>query len=237
MRIAILGYGKMGKAIEAEALERGHKLPLRVDSSNKAFEAADLQYLDLAIEFSTPEAVATNVEKCFDAGIPVVVGTTAWEDAFPAIQERCEKEGQALFHAPNFSIGVNIFFALNRYLAGLMNAHNEYDAEVEEVHHKEKKDAPSGTAVRIAKDLLEGIDRKREWVKEKAEDPSQLSVASERKDDVKGTHTVRYSSYIDELTIQHMAHSRKGFALGAVIAAEWVKDRQGVFTMRDMLDL
>ncbi|MFB6258604.1 MAG: 4-hydroxy-tetrahydrodipicolinate reductase, partial [Flavobacteriales bacterium] len=185
----------------------------------------------------TPNGVAANVEKCFDAGIPVVVGTTAWEAAFEQVKERCEKEKQTLFHAPNFSIGVNIFFAVNRYLADLMDAHSEYDVEVDEVHHKEKKDAPSGTAVRLAKDLLGAIERKTEWVKEKAQDPSQLQVASERKDDVKGTHTVRYSSAIDDITIQHMARSRKGFALGAVLAAEWVQERQGIFTMRDMLDL
>lgn len=227
----------MGKAIETEALERGHEISLRVDSSNKNFGSPELGNSDLAIDFSTPDGVAANVEKCFDAGIPVVVGTTAWEEAFEGIRKRCEKEGQGLFHAPNFSIGVNIFFAVNRYLAGLMNERIEYGVEVDEVHHKEKKDAPSGTAVRIAKDIIASIDRKNEWVKEKAADPSQLRVASERKNDVKGTHTVRYSSEIDDITIQHMARSRKGFALGAVLAAEWVKDRKGIFTMRDMLDL
>ncbi len=237
MRIAILGYGKMGKAIEEEALERGHEVPFRVDSSNADFEASELRSVDLAIDFSTPDGVAANVAKCFDAEIPVVVGTTAWEAAYEELARRCEDEGHTLFHAPNFSIGVNVFFAVNRYLAGLMNERSEYDVEVDEVHHKEKKDAPSGTAVRIAKDLLGAIDRKTEWVKEKTEDPSQLRVSSERKDDVKGTHTVRYASDIDDITIQHMARSRKGFALGAVLAAEWVRDRKGIFTMRDMLDL
>ncbi len=237
MRIALLGYGKMGKAIEQEALERGHEISLRVDSSNADFGADMLETSDLAIDFSTPDAAPKNIHKCFDAGIPVVVGTTAWDGEYPAIEERCEKEGRTLFHAPNFSIGVNLFFALNRYLASLMNGQEAYDVDIEEVHHKEKKDAPSGTAVHLAKDLIAALDRKTQWVKEKAEEPGALQVASERKDDVKGTHTVRYSSPIDDITIQHKAHSRKGFALGAVLAAEWVKDRSGIFTMQDMLDL
>ncbi len=237
MRIALSGYGKMGKAIEQEALERGHEIAYRIDSSNRDLQPSDLEGVDLAIDFSTPEAVATNVHKFFDAGIPVVVGTTGWEGEFPSVEERCKTEQCTLFHAPNFSIGVNLFFALNRYLAQLMNGHEEYDVTVDEVHHKEKKDAPSGTAVRIAKDLLGHLDRKEAWVKEEGQNRGELEVRSERKDDVKGTHTVRYSSEIDELTIQHRAHSRKGFALGAVLAAEWVSDRKGLFTMQDMLDL
>lgn len=237
MRIALSGYGKMGRAIEAEALERGHEIALRIDSSNADFAPSDLVGIDLAIDFSTPDGVADNVHRFFDMGIPVVVGTTAWEEAFGVVKERCEKEGQTLFHAPNFSIGVNIFFAVNRYLAELMNEQEDYGVDVNEVHHKEKKDAPSGTAVRIAKDIIEKLDRKTEWVKEDAQQPSELSVSSERKDDVKGTHTVTYDSPIDRISIQHKAHSRKGFALGAVLAAEWVKERRGLFTMKDMLDL
>ncbi|MFB6258166.1 MAG: 4-hydroxy-tetrahydrodipicolinate reductase [Flavobacteriales bacterium] len=237
MRIALSGYGKMGKAIEHEALERGHTIGLKLDSSNEEIDPSAFQGIELMIDFSTPKVVAGNIHRAFDLGIPVVVGTTGWEDEFDALCQRCDKEGQTLFHAPNFSIGVNLFFAVNRYLAGLMNEHPEYDVEVDEIHHKEKKDAPSGTAVRIAKDLLEALDRKADWVKEKADDPARLKVGSERKDDVKGTHTVRYASPIDDITIQHKARSRKGFALGAVLAAEWVKDRKGLFTMRDMLDL
>lgn len=237
MRIALSGYGKMGRAIEAEALERGHEVALRIDSSNADFAPADLEGVDLAIDFSTPDGVADNVHRFFDAGIPVVVGTTAWEEAFGAVKERCEKEGQTLFHAPNFSIGVNIFFAVNRYLAELMNEQVDYEVDVNEVHHKEKKDAPSGTAVRIARDIIEKLDRKTEWVREDAGQASELSVSSEREDDVKGTHTVTYDSPIDRISIQHKAHSRKGFALGAVLAAEWVKERRGLFTMKDMLDL
>lgn len=237
MRIALIGYGKMGKAIEKEALERDHEVVLRVTSANKDFDPSELRGVDVAIEFSTPEGAPANIRKCFDADVPVVVGSTGWDPEYEEIRERCEKEGKTLFHAPNFSIGVNIFFAVNRYLADLMNAQEEYGVAVHEVHHKEKKDAPSGTAVRIAKDLLERIERKKEWVKESAEQADELVVSSERKDDVKGTHTVRYDSPIDELSIQHKAHSRKGFALGAVLAAEWVKERRGIFTMRDMLDL
>lgn len=237
MRIALSGYGKMGKAIEQEALERGHEVLLRIDSSNHDIGPEALKEVDLAIDFSTPQAVAKNVHKFFDNGIPVVVGTTAWEEEYDAVRDRCEKEGQTLFHAPNFSIGVNLFFAVNRYLGTLMDAHEAYDVEVDEVHHKEKKDAPSGTAVRIAKDLIASLDRKTEWVKGEAERTEELGVSSERKEDVKGTHTVRYSSEIDDITIQHQAHSRKGFARGAVLAAEWVKDRKGLFTMQDMLDL
>ncbi len=237
MKIALLGYGKMGKAIEGVINETpGLEVVLRVDAQNAdTITPDDLRKADVAIEFSTPHTVIGNIYKCFEAGIPVVVGTTAWLDHLPEVKERCKKGGHTLFWASNFSIGVNIFFAVNRYLAKVMNGQSQYDVHMEEIHHTEKLDAPSGTAITLAKGVLEELDRKQEWVNQPAEKDSQLGIISKREHGVPGTHLVTYESDIDTIEISHVAHSRLGFARGAVQAAQWVVGRKGVFEMSDFL--
>lgn len=237
MKVALLGYGKMGKAIESVINNMPeHEVVLRVDANNaETFTIEELKAADVAIEFSTPHTVVANIYKCFEAGVPVVVGTTAWLDHLPEVKQRCEQGGHTLFHASNFSIGVNIFFAVNRYLAKVMNQQPQYDVTLEEVHHLEKLDAPSGTAITLAKGVLEELDRKHEWVNQPAEGEEQLTIISKREQGVPGTHLVTYKSDIDTIEISHVAHSRLGFAQGAVQAAQWVVGRKGIFEMSDML--
>lgn len=237
MKVALLGYGKMGKAIESviNAMPE-HEIMLRVDADNATtFTIDELKQADVAIEFSTPHTVVGNIYKCFEAGVPVVVGTTAWLDQLPEVKERCEKGGHTLFYASNFSIGVNIFFALNRHLAKIMNEQEQYDIELEEVHHLEKLDSPSGTALTLARGVLDEVDRKHEWVNQPAEGEEQLTIISKREQGVPGTHLVTYKSDVDTIQISHVAHSRQGFAKGAVTAAQWVIGRKGVFEMGDLL--
>lgn len=244
MKIALIGYGKMGKLIEKLATERGHEIILTIDQDNLSdFQSDRFKEADLAIEFSTPHAVLSNIEACFAAGVPIVVGTTGWYDQIPVIKQKCESGNKTLLYASNFSIGVNVFFHVNRVLAKLMNRYPQYDVQVEEIHHTQKLDAPSGTAITIAEGILEGLDRKSAWVnevvgqnEELVAKPNELLIESHRIDQVPGTHTVVYSSEVDELEFKHTAHNRAGFALGAIVAAEWLQGKQGFYSIADMFD-
>lgn len=237
MKIALIGYGKMGKAIEQIALERNHEIVARIGAEWTSTDYEGLKSADVAIEFSVPAVAVENIYKCFDANVPVVVGTTGWYDAFDSVSKKCATQKAGLFYATNFSVGVNLFFELNKQLAKLMNNQPDYDVTMEEIHHIHKLDAPSGTAITLAEGTLGILNRKESWVKENASAPTELAIASKRIDEVPGTHSITYESDIDQITITHEAKSRKGFAQGAVIAAEWMKDKVGVFTMTDLLSL
>ncbi|HEY1039430.1 MAG TPA: 4-hydroxy-tetrahydrodipicolinate reductase [Bacteroidia bacterium] len=235
MNIALLGYGKMGKEIEAIAINRGHSIVLRVDRSNAGTIAAeDLKKADVAIEFSTPHTVLDNVKKCFEVQLPVVVGTTGWYDHFEAVQENCIQSDATLFYASNFSLGVNLFFKVNSFLAGMMNNYPDYEISMEEIHHIHKLDKPSGTAITLANQVIEKVDRKKNWSIEQ-QAPETLFIKDVREGEVPGTHIIKYTSSIDDIEIMHKAHNRKGFALGAVLAAEFSFGKKGVLTMNDML--
>ncbi|SEW34479.1 4-hydroxy-tetrahydrodipicolinate reductase [Chitinophaga arvensicola] len=238
MKIALIGYGKMGQAIDAIATAKGHEVILRIDLNSKhLLEKEHLGQADVAIEFTTPETAYHNVLKCFDANVPVVCGTTGWLDKLPEIKAICLEKKQAFLHATNFSIGVNIFFEVNKKLAELMAGQPQYGVSMEEIHHTHKKDAPSGTALTLAEQLMASVTRKTSWVNEESNQPEILPIISKRIDPAPGTHTINYTSPIDDITITHTAHSREGFAAGAVVAAEWIKGKTGVFTMRDVLNL
>lgn len=241
MKIALLGYGKMGKIIEEIALTRGHSIVLKVDEHNaKTYTDADLKAADVAIEFTRPDAVIANMQRCFAVGVPVVVGTTGWYDNLPGIRKECEAKNGTLFHASNFSVGVNLFFRLNEKLAELMNGFPDYDVVIDEVHHVHKLDAPSGTGITIADGVLSKMPRKASWKHYEGAAPeeineAELPIVSHREGEVPGTHSVTYVSDVDCIQIIHEAYSREGFALGAVVASEWVHKKKGVFTMNDML--
>ena len=235
MRIALIGYGKMGKEIEDIALARKHEIVLKVDKNNAdAINSGSLQEADVAIEFSTPATVKTNIKACIQAGVPVVVGTTGWYDSFEEVSLYCQEKKGALFYATNFSLGVNLFFKVNAYLAELMNKYEDYDVSMEEIHHIHKLDKPSGTAITLANQILKKISRKKSWSIEKKE-KDILFIHDKREGEVPGTHIIRYQSAIDDIEIMHKAHNRKGFALGAVIAAEFLKGKQGIYSMDDIL--
>lgn len=241
LKIALLGYGKMGKEIEQMAIESGHRIFLIIDDKNDWEQKGhELAKADVAIDFSMPKTVVQNIEKCFDSNVPIVVGTTGWYTDFERISRRCQAENQSLFYASNFSLGVNIFAAINKKLAIIMNRFPDYDINVSETHHTQKLDAPSGTAISLASDILEQIDRKTHW--ELKEDkqiiPSDvIPIQSFRIENIPGTHIVTYNSAIDEIKISHEAKSRKGFAKGALLAAEWIYNKKGVFNMTDLLAL
>jgi 4-hydroxy-tetrahydrodipicolinate reductase len=236
MKIALLGYGKMGKEIEKIALSRGHSIVLKINDENlQELTDANLKKADVAIEFSTPETAVRNIHHCFSVNAPIVVGTTGWLEKWDEIIKSCKVNEQTLFYASNYSLGVNLFFALNRQLAKMMNNYKEYDVDMTEIHHVHKKDKPSGTGITLAKELIEYFHAKRQWINEPSQNKTDLYVNSIRTDEVPGTHTVRYFSDIDDIEIKHVAHNRKGFALGAVMAAEWVRDKKGVFGMEEML--
>lgn len=236
MNIALIGYGKMGKEIEQIAIARGHKIVLTVDITNAGtYSIEDLKKADAAIEFSTPESAVGNIYKCFDANIPVVVGTTGWLGKLAEVKQKCNEGHQALFYASNYSIGVNLFFQLNKHLAKLMNTYSEYNVSMEEIHHVHKLDSPSGTAISLANQVLDQIKTKDKWVNEQTNKKNELGILSKRLDEVPGTHTVTYGSEVDEISITHIAHSRKGFALGAVIASEWIHGKKGVYGMEDLM--
>ncbi|MEN8928884.1 MAG: 4-hydroxy-tetrahydrodipicolinate reductase [Flavobacteriales bacterium] len=238
MKIALLGYGKMGKEIEKIAIEKGHNIGLKVTSDNAEFSPAELLGIDVAIEFSRPEFAVSNIKKCFDANVPVVVGTTGWYDYLDEIETICIARNQTLLYATNFSVGVNLFFKLNTQLAQLMNNHSEYKVEVEEIHHTQKLDAPSGTGISIAEQIIENNKVKQKWVGDISEKESELEIISKREDDVPGTHSVFYKSSVDEIEIKHTAHSRSGFANGALLAAEWIaKNKDGIYSMQDVLEM
>ena len=236
MKIALIGYGKMGKTIEQIALSRGHQIVSIVDINNpEEFQSANFKSADVAIEFTTPATAFDNYMKSFAAGVPVVSGTTGWLDRIGEIKEKCEKEGKTFFYASNFSIGVNIFFALNKYLAKIMNNFPTYNITMTETHHIHKLDAPSGTAITLAEGILENVDRKERWTLETAEQPTDLPIHAIREGEVPGIHEVTYESDVDYISIKHDAKSRAGFALGAVVAAEFTAGKKGFLGMDDML--
>ncbi len=238
MNIALIGYGKMGKAIEEIAIQRGHKIVLKIDLDNASdLNAANLSKADVAIEFTSPASAFNNVMKCLEHKTPVVCGSTGWLDKWLTVKEYCEKQKGALVYASNYSVGVNIFFELNKRLAELMANHSDYDVKLKEIHHTQKKDAPSGTAVTLAEQVLEYIPRKHNWINKEAATASELAIISERMDPAPGTHHVLYTSAIDDIEIIHTAHNRTGFATGAVLAAEFIKDKQGIYSMSDVLGL
>lgn len=237
MKIALIGYGKMGHEIEAIARQRGHEIVSIVDINNAdtAFDSPEFKSADVAIEFSTPHSAIENYRKCFAANVPVVAGTTGWLEHLPEVKKACEEYGKTFFYASNYSIGVNIFFAVNKYLAKLMNDFPDYDVRMEEVHHIHKLDAPSGTAITLAEGVIENIDRKDRWTLDTEEKSTDLAIHSIREGEVPGIHEIIYESEADVISIKHDAKSRKGFALGAVMAAEFTYGKKGFLGMNDML--
>ena len=235
MKIALIGYGKMGKAIEEIAIKNGHEIVLKITSQNIAdFNVENLQQADVAIEFTNPHSAVDNLKKCFDANIPVVCGSTGWLHQWQEIEKYCtEKNGTFLF-ASNFSVGVNIFFELNKKLAALMNNRPEYNISIEEIHHTQKKDAPSGTAITLAEGVLNNNHNKEKWVLGETENNTELSITSKRIDPAPGTHIINYNSSIDSIEIKHTAHNRIGFASGAVLAAKFLKGKKGIYEMKDV---
>lgn len=232
MKIALLGYGKMGKVIERIALERGHEIVLK-KSGNDSFEG--LENAAVAIDFSIPDAAVANISACFDSNIPVISGTTGWLENYDQMVSLCHEKHGAFIYGSNFSLGVNIFFELNEHLAKIMSKFNQYKVEMEEIHHTQKLDAPSGTAITLAKGIIDHSDYS-SWALENAK-ADEILIDAKRIENVPGTHSVFYNSEVDTIEIKHIAHNREGFALGAIIAAEWIVGKKGVFTMKDVLDL
>lgn len=243
MKIALIGYGKMGKAIHEIAKEKNEKLgkkhydiSLIIDVENRnSITKEDLQQVDVAIEFTSPHTAVENIKWCFDVDIPVVVGSTGWTEKLTEIKQYAIDNNKAFLFAPNFSIGVNIFFEVNRYLAQIMNNHEEYNILLEEIHHAEKKDAPSGTGLHAALDILKRIERKKDWINNETKNTETLSILSKREENVPGTHIVTYESDIDKIDLIHTAHNRKGFAGGALLAADWLLNKKGAYSMEDVL--
>ena len=238
MKIALIGYGKMGKAIEEIALQKGHQIVLKIDISNlNDFNKENLSKADVAIEFTSPHTAFENVKKCLEYAVPVICGSTGWLEKWNEIENYCKEQNGTFLYASNFSIGVNLFFELNTYLAKLMNKYDNYNVSLTEIHHTQKKDAPSGTAITLAEQILANNSSKEKWINESTENKNELAIISERIDPAPGTHTIRYSSAIDDIEITHTAHNRIGFASGAVLAAEFVVGKKGIFTMKDALGL
>lgn len=237
MKIALIGYGKMGKTIEQIALERGHEIVSIIDIDNPDdFQSEAFKSADVAIEFSAPTAAFDNYIKCFAANVPVVAGTTGWLDRMDEIKTICKEEGKTFFYASNYSIGVNVFFAVNKYLAKIMNQFPSYDVCMSETHHIHKLDAPSGTAITLAEGIIEQIDRKKQWrLKQDAQQPTDLVIEDFREGEVPGIHEVHYESDVDYIHIKHSAKSRTGFAIGAVVAAEFTAGKKGFLSMNDLL--
>lgn len=233
MKIALIGYGKMGKAIEELALNRNHEICGKFTS--KGIDLDVLKTADVAIEFSRPESAEANIRICIENKIPVVIGTTGWMDKLDELSALAQEHQSALLYSSNFSLGVNLFFELNKKLAQLMNPFSDYKIEMTEIHHTEKLDSPSGTAISLAEDIIENLDRKDDWKLNEEQSPSDISIIAERTPEVPGTHTIKYESEIDIIQIEHLAKNRKGFALGAIIAAEFIRSKQGVFQMKDVL--
>ena len=233
MRIALLGYGKMGKAIEKIAVKRGHEIVLKVDNNTSSY---DILTTDIAIDFSTPTSAYKNINNCINNNIPVISGTTGWLDKYDDIVALCKEKDGAFISATNFSLGVNIFFELNEKLAEMMASLKEYNISIEEIHHTEKLDAPSGTAITLAEGILKNTDKK-DWQLNVTNSEDSLPIVSKRISEVSGTHAITYTSSVDTLEIKHTAHNREGFALGAVVAAEWLLDKKGVYTMKDVLGI
>ena len=232
MKIALLGYGKMGKSIEAIALHRNHTISLIVSDSNSDY---DFSNSDVAIDFSIPSVAVSNIKKAIDAGIPVISGTTGWLDQYQDVLDYCNSKNGTFLYASNFSLGVNLFFELNKRLSELMSNSSEYTTEIEEIHHTQKLDAPSGTAITLAEQIIENTHYTN-WTLEEPK-PNKIHIDAKRIENVPGTHEISYNSEIDSINIKHTAHSRQGFAMGAVVAAEWIKDKKGIFSMKDVLNI
>jgi len=238
MKIALIGYGKMGQAIEEIAVAKGHEIVLKIHIDNiEEFTIENVQKADVAIEFTSPHSAVFNIKKCIDAGVPVVSGSTGWLSEWKNVEQYCEDNNGTLLYASNFSIGVNLFFELNTYLAKLMSSHSDYNVLLEEIHHTQKRDAPSGTGITLAEQVLQYITTKKHWVNHPANNNEELAIISERIDPAPGTHKVKYTSPIDDIEIIHTAHNRKGFAGGAVLAAEFLKGKKGIYTMKEVLHL
>jgi 4-hydroxy-tetrahydrodipicolinate reductase len=238
MNIALIGYGKMGQAIETIALEKGHTIVLKIDINNAhEFTKENIAKADVAIEFTGPHSAFSNVMKCLEFGIPVVCGSTGWLDKWVEVKNYCEQQNGTLIYASNYSIGVNLFFELNTRLAKLMSGYPQYDVVMEEIHHTQKKDAPSGTAITLAEQVLENIPTKKLWVNHLSDNPEELEIISERIDPAPGTHKIKYTSTVDDIEIIHTAHNRVGFAGGAVLAAEFTAGKKGIFGMKQVLGL
>ncbi len=236
MKIAILGYGKMGREIEKICLDRHYDIVARIDNEHDwDTYSKEIALADVAIEFSTPDTVLSNINKCFALNIPIVVGTTAWHSSMEEIKAACIRDNQALIYGSNFSVGVNLFFYLNEVLAKQMNNHTDYDVSLEEIHHTHKLDAPSGTAISLADIIIKDIDRLQSWQKENSSNRSILGITSKRIDPTPGTHSITYSSDIDEIELTHTAKSRAGFAKGAIFAAEWIMKKKGWYDFKDIL--
>jgi 4-hydroxy-tetrahydrodipicolinate reductase len=246
MKIALLGYGKMGKIIEKIALSRKHEIVLTIDHETlHDLTPENLQKADVVIEFTTPASVLSNIGHCFNANVPVVIGTTGWYEKLPEVKQQCIEGNKSLLWASNFSVGVNVFFYVNKLLAKVMNKYPYYEVQVEEIHHTQKMDSPSGTAITIAEGIINNTDAKNEWINVLTTDdsdddanvaPNQLLIESLRIDSVPGTHTVIYDSEVDSIEFKHTAHNRNGFALGAVLAAEWLHDKKGFYSVEAMFD-
>jgi 4-hydroxy-tetrahydrodipicolinate reductase len=232
MKIALLGYGRMGKSIETIALDRQHTISLKVSSATVDF---DFSTTDVAIDFSLPTTAVENIKRALDAGVPVISGTTGWLDHYDEIIEYCNSKKGTFLYASNFSLGVNIFFEINKRLSQLMSGFPEYSTEIEEIHHTQKLDAPSGTAITLAEQIIKNTDYKN-WTLGQPKS-NEIHIEAKRIEGVPGTHEITYNSEVDAISIKHTAHSRQGFAMGAVIAAEWIKDKKGVFTMKDVLNI
>lgn len=238
MRIALIGYGKMGQAIESIAIAKGHEIVLKIDINNAAdLNKENIAQADVAIEFTGPHSAFANVMKCLELGIPVVCGSTGWLDNWAEAKKYCEEQNGTLLYASNYSIGVNLFFELNTFLAKLMLKHTDYNVTMEEIHHTQKKDAPSGTAITLAEQVLQNIPGKKQWVNHLSNNPWELEIISQRVDPAPGTHKIKYSSSVDDIEIIHTAYNRVGFAGGALLAAEFVISKKGIFGMKEVLGL
>ena len=238
MNLLIIGYGKMGKSIEAIAKERGHNITGIIDIDNQAYlKDIDPSTVDVAIEFSQPDAAYDNIRACLEGGIKILSGTTGWLDKKEEVRELCSQHNATFFYASNYSIGVNLFFRVNKYLANLIKDYPQYKGNMTEIHHTEKKDAPSGTAISLAEDIISANPAIKKWENGNADHPESLSIKSERTGTVPGTHIINYVSEVDQIEIKHEAFSRKGFALGAVLVAEWLKDKEGMLDMNDFLEI
>ena len=236
MKIALIGYGKMGKAIEGIAISRGHEIVLKIDEDNLAdFNKKSVHSTDVAIEFTGPQSAYDNVRKTLEFDVPLVCGSTGWLDKLDEIRKLCSEREGSFIYASNFSVGVNIFFEINKKLAALMAYQKDYEVQVTEIHHTQKKDAPSGTAITIAEHILESLKQKKRWVNKISDNTEELEIISERIDPAAGIHKVKYSSAVDDIEIIHTAHGREGFALGAVLAAEFIVNKKGIFSMKEVL--
>lgn len=238
MKIALLGYGKMGQTIDRMATADGHEVMFRINKENRyQLTSEDLKQVDVVIEFSQPESAVENITFALESGVPIVSGTTGWLDQLGPIKAMCDKKLGAFLYASNFSIGVNLFFAINKYVARLMEAHPSYHVELKEVHHTQKLDAPSGTGITLAEDIIKAYPNKEKWVNDTTEVPNEIGILSERVEGVPGTHSINYESAVDTIRLEHVAHSREGFARGAILAASWIIGKQGFFGMEDVLEL